>query len=236
MSAKIVIPQKPSAIIFDWDNTLVDAWAILHGAMNCTLEHMGQASWSLDEAKVNIQKSLKDSFPELFQERWEEAKDVFYASYEALHKDYVKPLPYVEMALERFSEMKLPLAVFSNKRGDLLRAEVAALGWEQFFQGVYGAGDFPEDKPSPIGVQHILAELKQDMSQQSQAFFVGDSPIDVECALNSSLYPIFIEGSAEEEGRFFSGQHYFRVFDKKNVVSFENCLVFYDFVNNLADK
>ena len=31
-------PPPPRAILFDWDNTLADNWAAIHGAMNVTLK------------------------------------------------------------------------------------------------------------------------------------------------------------------------------------------------------
>ena len=32
--------KKPKAIVFDWDNTLVDTWPIIHMAINQTMQTM----------------------------------------------------------------------------------------------------------------------------------------------------------------------------------------------------
>jgi phosphoglycolate phosphatase len=32
----------PKAVIFDWDNTLVDSWPVIHHALNETLEAYGK--------------------------------------------------------------------------------------------------------------------------------------------------------------------------------------------------
>ena len=56
----------PRAILFDWDNTLADNWAAIHGAMNATLIAMGQLPWTLAQSRNQIKASLRDSFPLLF--------------------------------------------------------------------------------------------------------------------------------------------------------------------------
>ena len=34
--------RLPQAALFDWDNTLVDTWPVIHEAMNTTLSAMGR--------------------------------------------------------------------------------------------------------------------------------------------------------------------------------------------------
>ena len=57
---------RPRAAIFDWDNTLVDSWAIIHDAMNVTLEAMGHPKWSYDETRARVRRALREAFPDLF--------------------------------------------------------------------------------------------------------------------------------------------------------------------------
>src|SRR3954453_5361092 len=65
---------RPHAILFDWDNTLVDSWATIHEALNVVMAAMGSPLWSLQETKQRVRLSLRESFPLHFGERWEEAK------------------------------------------------------------------------------------------------------------------------------------------------------------------
>ena len=71
-------PQRPRAIIFDWDNTLVDSWHGIRQALNATLVKFGLEPWTMDQVHARVRKSLRDSFPGLFGERWEEAGAFFY--------------------------------------------------------------------------------------------------------------------------------------------------------------
>ncbi|MBL8709705.1 MAG: HAD family hydrolase, partial [Rhodospirillaceae bacterium] len=41
--------ECPTTLLFDWDNTLVDSWSVLHATMNETLAAMGQPIWSRQE-------------------------------------------------------------------------------------------------------------------------------------------------------------------------------------------
>lgn len=47
----------PKAVIFDWDNTLVDSWFLLHQAWNVTLKKMNFPEWSLSEVKQKVKAS-----------------------------------------------------------------------------------------------------------------------------------------------------------------------------------
>ncbi|PPR65951.1 MAG: hypothetical protein CFH03_00782, partial [Alphaproteobacteria bacterium MarineAlpha3_Bin2] len=38
---------KPRAILFDWDNTLVDSWPTIIDALNVTLEAYGKTPWTM---------------------------------------------------------------------------------------------------------------------------------------------------------------------------------------------
>ena len=39
---------RPRAVIFDWDNTLVDSWVCIRESYNMTFRHFGMPEWSLD--------------------------------------------------------------------------------------------------------------------------------------------------------------------------------------------
>ena len=69
--------RPPRAILFDWDNTLVDTWATIHDALNFLMRAMDRAEWSLAETRERVRLSLREAFPLYFGERWEEARDIY---------------------------------------------------------------------------------------------------------------------------------------------------------------
>ncbi|MGE5538623.1 MAG: HAD family hydrolase [Gemmatimonas sp.] len=180
---------RPKAILFDWDNTLVDNWGAIHSAINLTLVAMGHAPWTLEETRVRVAKSLRDSFPALFGDRWPEARKIFYESFEAVHLEQLRALPGAAEMLADLSGSGIYLAVVSNKTGRYLRAEAEQLGWTGYFRRLVGATDAPADKPAVEPVEMALAG--SGVARGAEVWFVGDGAIDLECAVNAGLTPIF---------------------------------------------
>jgi len=202
-------PPPPKAILFDWDNTLVDSWAVIHHAMTATFHAMGQRPWTLEETRQNVRQSARDSFPRLFGERAAEATAVFYRTYEADHLSQLRPLPGAgEMLAALAAADDLLLGVVSNKRGDILRLEAAKLGWDRFFSTVVGATDAACDKPSPEVVDFALTG--SGIAAGPAVWFVGDTDIDILCARNAGCTAILLRAEApgpEEFGDLPLGGH-----------------------------
>ena len=64
----------PRAILFDWDNTLVDSWATIHEALNFLMRAMDKPEWTLADTMEKVRLSLREAFPMYFGDRWEEAR------------------------------------------------------------------------------------------------------------------------------------------------------------------
>jgi len=60
------LPHPPKAVIFDWDNTLVDSWGTIQAALNMTFDDFGLETWTLEQTKQRVARSMRDSFPILF--------------------------------------------------------------------------------------------------------------------------------------------------------------------------
>jgi phosphoglycolate phosphatase len=181
---------SPKAILFDWDNTLVDTWATIHEALNFLMRAMERPEWSLAETRRKVRLSLREAFPLYFGERWEEARDIYLAQFRAIHLERLTPLPGREAMLRNLAGQGIYLGVVSNKTGELLRHEVARLGWSDLFGSVVGAGDAPLDKPACEPVHLALAP--SGVPAGSEVWFVGDTAIDMECAENSGCVSVFL--------------------------------------------
>ncbi len=182
--------EKPEAILFDWDNTLVDSWAVIFDALNFTLKSFDKEPWSMDQTRERVRKSLRDTFPAMFGDDWTQAAEVFYGRFDDIHIAMLSPFEGAADMLADLSARGIFLAVVSNKRGQYLRKEVAHLGWDKHFSKLIGAMDASNDKPSIEPVEMALSSC--DHKRGGQVWFVGDADIDMECAINAELAPVLM--------------------------------------------
>ena len=191
----------PRALLFDWDNTLVDTWPTIHRALSVTFRAMERTPWTLEETKARVRASARDAFPKLFGARAEEAAAVFYRAYEDGHLETLCERPGTGAALgELAARDGLYMAVVSNKRGDLLRREAEHLGWAPLFSRLVGAQDAARDKPAPEAV--ALALEGSGLASGPGVWFVGDTDIDMHCAVNSGCIPVLLRPHPPHEGEF----------------------------------
>src|SRR5262245_37570087 len=111
---------RPRAILFDWDNTLVDSWVTIHEALNITMAAMDKPLWSIQETKEKVRLSLRESFPRHFGERWEEARRIYLDKFSAIHLERLAMLPGRGEMLQGLAGEGIYLGVVSNKTGMLL--------------------------------------------------------------------------------------------------------------------
>ena len=187
----------PRAILFDWDNTLVDSGLTIHEAINFLMRAMDVPEWSLADTKERVRLSLREAFPMYFGERWEEARDIYLERFRNIHLDRLAPLPGREALLRDLAGQGIFLGVVSNKTGDLLRREVARLDWSEYFGSIVGAGDATADKPACEPVQLALAS--SGLATGRDVWFVGDTAVDIECARNSGCVGVLLADAMPPE-------------------------------------
>lgn len=191
---------RPRAVLFDWDNTLVDSWATIADALNTTLEAFGHAPWTMAEVKTRVRKSMRDSFPKLFGDQWEAAGKVFYERYSRIHVEKLTPIEGAADMLTELAVAGFYLAVVSNKKGEYLRREAAHLGWSRHFGRLVGAFDAPRDKPALEPV--LLALEGSGVAPGADVWVAGDADVDLECARNAACVPILVREHPPEAGEF----------------------------------
>jgi phosphoglycolate phosphatase len=172
--------MKPKLLLFDLDGTLVDSAPDIAAALNAALVDLGQpphplsvvTSYVGDGAAKLVARALapgaevdQDQLLERFKVRY--AADVCVAT---------RPYPGVVDTLARFRAAGTPLAVVTNKPGDLARALLRALALDAFFAEILGDGDGFPRKPSP---EIALALCARHAVAPAQTLLVGDGLPDV---------------------------------------------------------
>ena len=168
--------------------------------MNATLEEYGHMTWTMDETRARVRKSLRDTFPGLFGDVWEAAGESFYRHFKAIHLAELVVANGAETLLKRVHAASVPMAVVSNKRGEHLRHEATHLGWTEYFHELVGANDADRDKPA---IDPVLMALSPMGLQPSKGiWFVGDADIDLTCARDAGLTGILVRAEAPTNGEF----------------------------------
>jgi phosphoglycolate phosphatase len=200
----LILPSRPAAILFDWDNTLVDSWAVIHAALNECFTAMERPLWTREETEAKVRGSLRDTFPEMFGPRWQDAERAFYDAFGRIHIAQLTPLPGAADLLGELSDAGVYLGVVSNKRGQFLRREAEHLGWHGHFRRLAGAGDSARDKPHRDHVDHALGLGSESPGPRagSDVWFVGDADVDMLCARNAGCRAVLVRPAAPAAGEF----------------------------------
>ncbi|MBU6235329.1 MAG: HAD family hydrolase [Alphaproteobacteria bacterium] len=212
MSAPIALPP---AILFDWDNTLVDTLPLIRDANNAIRAKFGLPLWDIAEAHASTQKVGRDGLKANYGDRWEEADRMFYEYVQAHHLDALVALEGAGDLLAFLHGLHVPMGLVSNKRGGILRAEVAHMGWAHYFQTVLGPDDVGySGKPKPDGIFAALGSLDVIPEQAPHVWYVGDTENDMATAKAAGVVPVFVlraevshhlENAAAQPAFSFSG-------------------------------
>ncbi|MFK7867383.1 MAG: HAD family hydrolase [Alphaproteobacteria bacterium] len=202
-----MITHTPKAILFDWDNTLVNSWTTIAHCLNHVFEAYGMEAWSLETVKQRSRKSLRDNFPILFGDAWEDAKEIYYGEYRKIHLERLTPLPNAEILLNHLTDLNIPLGIVSNKMDENLQKELRALRWDGYFKMAYGSGSSPHDKPHPASGIKAVAEF--GLMPNHDILYVGDVHLDVQFAHNLGVRSVLIGDAAEQGSPPIAAHHYF---------------------------
>lgn len=198
----------PKAVIFDWDNTLIDVQLSLDFALMRTMDSMGCVTGnekviSNRALYLSREQFLKDKF----EKKWEKA-NIFYDRYiKCAPLQNVSLLKNAKKVLQFTLDNKIPAVVVSNKFGSSLRREVKQLNLLKYFSSVIGSGDTAEDKPS---VMPAIAALDQiSMKPNKNIWFIGDTIVDMKCAENLGVTGVLYGSTALEtySSNFYAKDH-----------------------------
>jgi phosphoglycolate phosphatase len=187
---------RPTVLLYDWDNTLVDGWAGIAAALNAVFTVFEMPHWTAADTRARVRVSLGESFPAMFGDRWTEARDIFYVALASQHLNHVRPMQGAAEALT--AGRAWPQGVVSNKSGKFLRAEVAHLGWEAHFGAVIGAGDAAADKPDPAPIHLALGRL--GATADRSVWYLGDTALDMQTARAAGVTAVLIGDASHDLG------------------------------------
>lgn len=183
--------MAPRAVIFDLDGTLLDTLADLADAGNAMLAALGHAVHPVESYKQfvgdGVAMLVRRALPPKAMDDYPRALELMRAEYQAHWKVKSRPYPGVPEMLDALAAKGVPMSVLSNKP-----QKFCELTMEHFFPrwswaAVMGETDAIPRKPDPTGAKAIAARLG---IAAGEFLFLGDSPMDVKCALGAGMTPV----------------------------------------------
>lgn len=184
------------AVVFDLDGTLVDSLGDIGQALNHALQEYGLAPKSQEWVRAHVGLGAAhliagalgfDESSPAFAGIMESFGD-YYNSHPA---DTTTPFEGVPECLAELEAAGKTLAVLSNKPTDVTLKVVDILGWRPLFAFVWGGDSFPEKKPSPLALLHLMSECGLS---PGEVLMVGDSSADVRCAAAAGAVSAWFSG------------------------------------------
>lgn len=210
----------PKAVFFDWDGTLVDSFAFLHGAHNYVRSEFGMEAFTLDTFAHYFGQPREKLYADIYgADRIEEAKGHF-ESYVTANHHTIKPIDGAHDVLQAFSDTGIPMGVVTNKKAALVAKEIENHGWADYFVSVVGAGEADSDKPSAAPLLLALERSELGLAPED-IWFIGDTESDLGCAQEAGAPCVFIEDPDIHAGL---------VEKYKPFLMFNNCRSFADFL------
>jgi phosphoglycolate phosphatase len=187
--------SRPAAVLWDLDGTLIDQ---TQGIISCFQTVIRTMGFPEPDAHC-IRRSLGGPLPvsmALFipSDRVTEAVQHFRAHFPSIMMDGLVLLDGGMACLERLTKMGIPQAILTNKHGPTARQVCESTRISQWIQLCVGNGDTAWSKPEPKLVVHTLDSLPFKVG--GPVWMIGDSPTDVQTALNADLIPYAVTTGA----------------------------------------
>jgi phosphoglycolate phosphatase len=176
--------MKGTTVVFDLDGTIVDTAPDLAAALDLALALEGLPPLSAAETRpligggvgAQLRRGLAYYDHAVSQERFDELAAAFLDAYVENVAVLSRPFPGLDTMLDRLEVAGAGVAVCTNKREDLARALLGALGLAPRFRAICGGDTFAAHKPDPM---HLLGTIERAGGLVEAAVMVGDSEADL---------------------------------------------------------
>jgi len=195
-------------IVFDLDGTLIDSRLDIANSANHALAAHGFPTLSVSEistyvgdgARLLLARAarLEPNAPPL-----DALLATFIAYYTEHPTDHTLLLPGAHEALAQLGELRLPLALCTNKPRVIADRVLANLRLPAAFRVVVGGGDLPKNKPDPLPLLHIAERLGLS---PTELVMVGDGAQDIGCAKAAGAHSVGVEGGIQGQELLLESQ------------------------------
>jgi len=204
-------PSRLSAVLFDWDGTLVNSYHADSQSYLAMFRGMG-IGWGLAELELHYSPDWYRVYraAEIPEHRWPEADRLWRAHYATTKS---KLLPGARALLHSLGgRYKLGL-VTSGDRDRVMR-QLREFELTRSFRVRVCGGDTREKKPHPAPLRKALKAIQVPASR---AIYVGDTPEDLEMARAAGVRAVAVLGPFPTETRLRAARPEFLLSDLREL-------------------
>jgi len=189
--------NKPSAIIFDLDGTLVDSARDLTAALNHVLRRAKRPEIARERVRNMVGDGARALIIKGFTESGElpsahEIDDILQEFLDYYLENITQQtiiFPGALSVLEKLTQSGIPLGLCTNKTLKLTHKLMSEIGLSDYFDVIVGGDSFDWSKPDP---RHITSTLELMGCSVARAIMVGDSANDILAAQKAGMTSICV--------------------------------------------
>lgn len=170
-------------LIWDFDGTLADSRPLIEAGMKHALAGLGAPEGKMQEWLQYVGLPVEHGIQKTFCVEPGPDLDHILAVYRtyphAENQHLIQPFEGMTALLTDLRTAALPMALATSKRRVPVSKQIAAFGWEGFFDLIITPDEVTQGKPHPESLHLILAALK---CRPEEALMVGDTTFDLEMA------------------------------------------------------
>ncbi|HEX5700735.1 MAG TPA: HAD hydrolase-like protein [Rubrobacter sp.] len=188
-----------SAVLFDFDGTLVDTTEMIHQSMrHATSSVLGREDIPRETLLANVGQPLPRQMELIDTENAESLLEAYRSHHERHHDALIREFPGVEESLGRLGSAGIKVAVVTSKRRPSVEMALGIFpGLRNVVDRFVTLEDTTHHKPHPEPLLRALQLLGG--IPRERAAYVGDSPFDVQAAKAAGLTSVAVSWGAFSE-------------------------------------
>lgn len=193
-----------TAIIFDWDQTLIDSWGVHRDALQHTARSLNVPQPDDATIQRTFTGTLEKQLVTLFG-RAQPFLEPYLEYYWAHHTTAARLFPGILPMVETLHQRGVSLGLLSNKMRAPAVAELEATGLLHTFALMVFRDDLGSVKPDPEGLNALMEGFAV---RPQEMLVVGDSPVDMQAARSVGTWSAAaLWGSLEKEAVLAEAPH-----------------------------
>ncbi len=180
--------KESTAVLFDWDGTLLDSFPAGYRASIAVLKHYG-----IDLDRERFLETYSPNWYESYEklgvprEEWDNADRMWRRRYRS---EVSEPFPFVRQLLTSLRDGGLTLGLVTAGNRDRVVGELEEFALGEFFAVVVCFEDTEEKKPHPAPLIRALEHL--ELAPRATVY-VGDRPEDIVMGQKVGAYTVGVE-------------------------------------------